>query len=484
MSKFSTIDSQHAALRDLERQRLERMMGQLRREVDCADGVKVQQRRFQPPRRTDNPSKPAPRAPRRGIAEPGIEEQSSSLKSSSGADRGAAPGPIPGEILSGSPSVEMAWLMQVSSQMDTEQEEVQAFLARHGLDRYATLLSEDPGGIGSSMENLRLADDAGLADVGLMPSPRRHLLEALRQSQEDDVLELQRDAASSASPIIPAGSRASTPGAAFLTAARDRSSPSMLPEVSPQGRSVSSTSSARLGRLPPGWERRPTGTTPVHNKVRYLTAPVTKVDASCGDDDGDGSGGESVSAEGFLAPRAPDILSLDAASSGQRVSVAPREDASAGADGENCLDADLLDATANVSESEPPRRSVSSMVSGTRPSSSSSVGAQSFSSRPASRAGNLESVCCYQCYKQVYPQFAVEVGETALRRFCGSTCADQFRKALSARQVERDRRLGELRNSVTECSPDGVQPEVDSMVDRSHAVEQDHSGDLSLMPQA
>ena len=33
MSRFSSIDGQHVALRDLERQRLEKLMGQLRREV-------------------------------------------------------------------------------------------------------------------------------------------------------------------------------------------------------------------------------------------------------------------------------------------------------------------------------------------------------------------------------------------------------------------------------------------------------------------
>lgn len=33
MSRFSTIDGQHSALRDLERQRLEKLMGQLRREA-------------------------------------------------------------------------------------------------------------------------------------------------------------------------------------------------------------------------------------------------------------------------------------------------------------------------------------------------------------------------------------------------------------------------------------------------------------------
>ena len=33
MSRFSSIDGQHSALRDLERQRLEKLMGQLRREV-------------------------------------------------------------------------------------------------------------------------------------------------------------------------------------------------------------------------------------------------------------------------------------------------------------------------------------------------------------------------------------------------------------------------------------------------------------------
>ena len=33
MSRFSSIDGQHTALRDLERQRLEKLMGQLRREV-------------------------------------------------------------------------------------------------------------------------------------------------------------------------------------------------------------------------------------------------------------------------------------------------------------------------------------------------------------------------------------------------------------------------------------------------------------------
>jgi len=488
MSKFSTIDSQHGALRDLERQRLERMMGQLRREVDCSDGTKVQQRRFQPPKRADNPSKPAPRVPRASIAESGKEGRSSSKRSSSTGDgREPQPGPAPGEVLSGSPSVEMAWLMQVSSQMDTEQEEVQVFLARHGLDRYASLLVEDPAGIGSSMEEMRQADDARLAEAGLLASPRRHLLAALAQLQENELAEVQRSSASSSSAVAyaapPDGS--ATPGSAFFTDVdAERASASALSKGRPEGSPLPVNFSNRL--LASGWEkRRPTSAAPVNDKVRLLAAPVTKADASCGDDDGVGGEGDALEdasyAVGFLAPRVPDVFTLDSVIGGEDVAEISRASASVGCAVENSGDPPLSDAVSEALEqqSRPAsslllfQRPPSGMLTDRRPSSASSstVGIQSSMSRAGSKAASSsESVCCYQCYKQVHPQFTVEVGEAAPRRFCGSACADRFRAAQSLRQAERDRKLAELRTSLEEEGASGVNAEIGSTAIRNEAV--------------
>ncbi|CAE7772588.1 unnamed protein product [Symbiodinium sp. CCMP2456] len=241
MSRFSSIDGQHSALRDLERQRLEKLMGQLRREVEPkADKVG---RRFQPPgRRKERPAKPAavldpgPGGP----ATPGGPGTPGGRLGSGGAPTPKEPKPPAATV----PSAEMAWLLRVSERFDEEAREVHSFLVQHGLDQFAPLLANGPGAPGASLEALHSASEELLEEAGLPASPRRHLLQALKGSavQED----------------------APEPGATF---------------------SVSPTDCqhwGRLGHLPSGWHRCSRGEQRPHCPT--LPAPVAHADAAVGDD--------------------------------------------------------------------------------------------------------------------------------------------------------------------------------------------------------
>merc|ERR1712232_446508 len=149
MSQFSTINSQHSALRDLERQRLERKMGQLRREVEGTDQA-AQIRRFKPPGRRRM-------LPNRCASEVGHQSARSEDAAGPGAD---APGVE-------RQSLEMAWLWSASNRMEEDAEKVARFLNKHGFDRYRTLLVEDPNGLGASLEVLVQADEDSLERIGI-----------------------------------------------------------------------------------------------------------------------------------------------------------------------------------------------------------------------------------------------------------------------------------------------------------------------------
>jgi len=240
MSKYSTLDAQHSALRDLERQRLERMMGQLRREVETKNGPQHRPAdpRFQPPRRKSKvePSHTPP--------------QSGAPISGSSPDMG-------GDRVQ---SVEIAWLWRVSNQMDDEADEVNKFLTKHGLDRYAAILANDPGGLGTSLELLRLADDAALEKLGLSAPHRAQLLAALRQELP-------------VSAFVTAGG--STPSS------RPRSAASVQPNSAQGSKCATPVSAGRLGKPPPGWHALRT----THDQGNQVTHIPERVDAAIGDDE-------------------------------------------------------------------------------------------------------------------------------------------------------------------------------------------------------
>lgn len=180
MSRFSSLQSHHSATRELERQRLERMMKNLRREVEVRDagsggGTKDSQTRprFQPQQPSSSSSS------RRSGYPPSISVQRGHTS-----ERGSTPQPGPGAespemCIESARSVEIAWLMSAGARLDAEAELVEKFLGRHGLERYAVLLTNDP--VGSSLDALRQADDALLASLGLAKSPRTRLLTAIAE---------------------------------------------------------------------------------------------------------------------------------------------------------------------------------------------------------------------------------------------------------------------------------------------------------------
>merc|ERR1711981_315857 len=135
-------------------------------------------------------------------------------------------------------SLEMAWLWSASKRMEEDAQKVAVFLSKHGLDRYGALLTDEPGGLGASLETLAQADDDALEKAGLPPSPRRQLLDALRQREVKE-----------SAPSRPR-STASAPG----DAARARVTP-MLGEVVPRTghRRTIEPQWGCLGRAPPGW---------------------------------------------------------------------------------------------------------------------------------------------------------------------------------------------------------------------------------------
>uniref|UniRef100_A0A7S4VKA7 SAM domain-containing protein n=1 Tax=Alexandrium monilatum TaxID=311494 RepID=A0A7S4VKA7_9DINO len=371
MSRFSTIDAQHSAARELERQRLERKMGQLRREVEGGGAATAApcsgDRRFQPPRR-----------------------RASTVPSRCPAGRAARPGPDQGGT-DRPPSIEMAWLLRASSRMEADSEEVEAFLVRHGLDRYTALLVNNEDGIGSSLEALRLADDAALAKAGLPQDARGCLLRAIQATAEG--------------PEPPVSHRSSSSTLRIATDLDEVSSVRSTPQPS-----ATSTSQWKcLGRAPPGWRRTEIGEDGRHRPASSGVRRVTLVDTACGD--GDATVEEDEEAE-----------DREAVPASGRPGVP------------------LLAGT--------PGAMPTPLALGSRPSTAGSRPSTAGGGAAADRRGKA---CCYQCFRQAYlPCTAEEVRESAasaVRHFCSEDCAKRFRQVLAERD-ERQRELGELRGQV------------------------------------
>lgn len=490
MSRFSTIDAHHSALRDLERQRLERMMGQLRREVEGKEPPKGAAApgpapRFQPRRRAaaaaprcGADAKP-PAAPRGGAATPELEPAPA-------AGPAAAAAALANPERAGGGSVEMAWLWRASNRLQEDAEEVREFLTSRGLDRYAALLIDEPSGLGSSLEALRAAGEEALEQAGLPPSPRARLLQALQEP-----LPAPRPGSSRASTAPRGAATASQRGASPASGSRAAAVPAAgaAPPAragrgaagSPQERSSSRLDEGaeekedpekpshgrwgRLGRVPPGWRAGAVAGVPLGRPGGGPLRPHL-VDTCCGE-------AEPLPPEAF-----EDALPTPSLLRGEGVTPAAAGAAAAAA----------------LAAARPARRE----VTGPQPSTPAAPSAPAVpagrgrslagSSRPgtgeaaadaASRPGSSggEKVCCYECFRKVFLQHAVEVEEPlpsptaraneaqarrrpavhfAARRFCGEDCAERFRRALAARG-QRARELVELRNSVLgDCAgPDG-----------------------------
>jgi len=423
MSKFSTLDTQHSGQRELERQRLERMMGQLRREVEgkgaVADAAEIAasrssarqvERRFKPPRRrSDAPPRPTPgcsveqlRSPVPTPLGPCPTEQFSGHSAVSNVDVPVAamkPGP-PEPCSERPPSLELAWLMRASSRMDADSKEVNDFLAHHELSRYAALLADDAQGLGASLDALRSADDAALAKAGMPASDRIRLVRALK----DNVVARATPSAGPAMSVVSAGADG---------ASRPTSSASVASASSQWG---------CLGRLPPGWtrlegQRKVTVTRP---------APAAFADACTGGD----SELEEEEVEAASEVRAAGNLGVGAtAGSAQEVLILEPVDA---ADARVQTPVKALPSTPLAVRSRP--------GTATRPNTAETASGEGRAS--------VGKVCCYQCYKQVYQQHAVQAEDTqksTIRSFCHEDCASRFRQALAAR-VERERELSNLRS--------------------------------------
>lgn len=440
MSSFSTINSQHTALRELEQKRLERMMGQLRKDVESKSGRSTPSaggaarnggRRFQPPRRRDPKAgdKPvaAPVAPVAPVAPPkaaargpsprrNIVSNAASRSSTPSSVRGApdAHGLAPGAEASAATaeraqSIEIAWLWAMRSRMEDEAQEVVAFLARNGLDRYAAIFAEDSTGIGGSMGSLREADDAALAKLGLPSSPRRRILQAIRQEEDAEV--------------------AKAVEAAVAEQQQQQRQRQQQEQQQQQGTDAASRPASAgkwgvLGRVPPGWHQ---AGVPSEVPVRTRKTPVMLIETAVGSDEeldleADPSepfvNGASPLQSPSSSAATPAVLRPASRLAGARTAATPLFTPGAGR---------------------------------SRPSTAESF-AQAV--RPASSHG--EKIPCYECYKQVYSQFAVTAEEDGqARRFCGPACVESFQQALYARE-ERMRELTELRKSVLGCA-DGTE---------------------------
>mmetsp|Transcript_106950 Transcript_106950/g.190137 ORF Transcript_106950/g.190137 Transcript_106950/m.190137 type:complete len:434 (-) Transcript_106950:79-1380(-) len=415
MSRFSSIDGEHSAMRDLERQRLERMMGKLRREIAPMPqgGDKMQRRCFQPPLRKGERLPKKPSSARAPSPRPGAEAEAEA------GDR--------------APSAEMAWLLRARDRMEEEAGKVEALLARHGLEKYASLLIDGPA---ASLEELRSASEELLEEAGLPASPRRRLLKALKDEDE------------------------TTEGP---TAAAAR---------------IENIQWGCLGRVPSGWHhtgasesRPPTGPT--------RAAPATFADACTGDDAGVAEAvedpGYEISASSAAAAAAMAQL---AQASPTPAEVGEDEDFQAAVDEwraqrESQAEIWPTPPAAPMPLSRPP--------SGARPVVRSRPA--TAQTRPGSSSG-VEKACCYQCFRQVYassalrlppdeeaeasrpatpatPAAAAALAAAASKKeriFCGDACMGKYRQALADRR-QREAELFRLRSAMLEGesnSPDAA----------------------------
>lgn len=440
MSRFSGIDSQHTALRDLERQRLERQIGKLRSAaIDKAAGSNPESvvsdagRRFQPKRRSGYPSVAQPRRstdclaaveedlgearpqgwsvepeppPRRGEVADGRREP---------ADSGAGPERVVAALPPSAAGAELAWLWRLQGRMEQDAEEVRTFLTRMGLERYIAVLLDSPEGVGASMQALRAASDDDLRELGLPPGARIQLASALKEP----------------SPPPRPGSSAA------LDAAIARRATAGTPSRPGSGGSSSAVEESRvwgrLGRVPVGWELR--STPQAAGGVRTLPSPKVLVDTGCGDSE----------------PLPPEAFQFGAT----------------GTEGGACASSAAAAPLASASPSPVPRMPATPVAAGAAaamPSRPGTAGAAvAGDSRPGTSGGSGgEKTACYECFKQVFTQRAIQVEDcdgvatecgrqvgASMRHFCGESCADCFRKALAAR-CARARELLRLREAAAE----------------------------------
>lgn len=397
MSRFSSLDGVHAASRDLERQRLERKIGQLRREVETTDGSADPRgdRRFKPPGRRPQV---APRRP----AEP---------RGHSAGHRAPRPPSQPEAEGDAAPSLEMAWLLARQQRMDKDACEVEAFLLRHDLGRYTSVIANEPEGQWGSLNDLRAADGAALSAAGLPAADARRLLAALAEE----------DAAETATPAV---------GSAPLRPSRPGSSSSGVRQALPPSLTDVEAGApgeqrwGRIGRAPPGWQLRG-GTAGERRAGGPIALQPTKVDTACGDSDGPDEPddlGEEADGVPNSRPPLPEPHAVDSA-------VASRPSSSSGAP-------------------------VLHSPAANRPATGAAWPATA-ASRPgtASSAAGVEKACCYQCYKQVYRHHVLSFEG---RDFCSDACVEAFQKVLAGR-AERERELGQLRAAASRCgTPSGL----------------------------
>lgn len=402
MSRFSGLDSQSSALIGLERQRLEAKIGQLRREVESPNDLGYPRRlekkvpaKGQRIKATSTQTKPNSHQvafpPRSAEAKdkakkpPKLEQTEDDTRAPSPDGEDDATPSSPSQPGSAGPSVEIAWLMQISEIMEAEGAEAKAFLAKHGLDRYSALLSEK--GL-DSIKALRHASETDLAEVGLPEATRVKLMEAI----------------------------ATLP-------------PEMQPEPAVGVAAPEATNWHRFGKAPPGW-RSMESSLPAHEAVKVHAISVgTSEDAACGGDD-------PIEPSWLLGE--PDL---------DPEPLWPLRD---GADCEVSVPDSDTDASQvrffNVEEQA-------------RLQSVSLVSASSCTAL-APVVEEIEKVCCYGCFKQVYPSQAITVEDPVIcgpRFFCTDACASSFRKEIekrAAREAQRNS-LWQTVPDVEECSRPG-----------------------------
>lgn len=283
----------------------------------------------------------------------------------------------------------MAWLWSASNRMEEDAEKVSAFLTKHGLDRYAMLLADEPSGLGASLETLSQADDSLLEKAGLPASPRARLLLALQSETE-------------------------APAALASESSCPRSSAS---DPRHQESTQSSRPSSRgwLGRPPPGWSMVAPG-------LSTLSTRVVQTSDAC-----TGEGGSSSSTGGVQ----------DGAAAASESTPLPTPPLSSPTDARR--------RPTPLSQGQP-----SPLVQASRPSTAE-AGVAAEVSRPGTSSGTTERVSCYQCYKQILSRNATNLQdplcEATPRQFCGEACVQLFQRTMEQRR-QRERQLHELRASL------------------------------------